>query len=73
MAEVSTHHTASSCWTVVSSVVYDLTGWVGQHPGGPEVILNLCGTDATAAFDAQHGGQSGPEAELATFRIGVLG
>lgn len=72
MAEVAEHNSASSCWAVVNGTVYDLTDWIGQHPGGEEVIRRLCGTDASAAFEAQHGGQSRPETELARFRIGTL-
>ena len=52
--------------------VYDLTEWIGQHPGGSQRILPLCGTDATAAFSAQHGGQARPASELATFFLGPL-
>ncbi|MBK8732116.1 MAG: hypothetical protein IPL93_04410 [Actinomycetales bacterium] len=34
LAQVQQHATASSCWTVVSSGVYDVTSWIAQHPGG---------------------------------------
>jgi uncharacterized membrane protein len=73
MAEVATHNSASSCWAAISGSVYDLTRWINQHPGGPDVITALCGTDATSAFTAQHGGQAEPADELATFKIGTLG
>ncbi len=70
--EVAQHDDASSCWVVVEGQVYDLTRWVGQHPGGPERILGLCGTDATVQFQAQHSGQARPERQLESFRIGSL-
>ncbi len=71
-AEIAKHNDASSCWTSINGGVYDLTNWINQHPGGPDYILALCGTDGSAAFNNQHGGQGRPEAELATFKIGVL-
>ncbi|HTP56751.1 MAG TPA: cytochrome b5-like heme/steroid binding domain-containing protein [Candidatus Paceibacterota bacterium] len=72
LADVAQHKDASSCYAAINGSVYDLTAWIDQHPGGPEHILSICGTDATDAFNAQHGGQARPESELATFRIGTL-
>jgi cytochrome b involved in lipid metabolism len=71
-AQVAAHDSAQSCWTSISGNVYDLTAWIDQHPGGQAPILSLCGTDGTAAFMQQHGGQGRPEQELATFKIGAL-
>ena len=70
--QVASHASAQSCWTSISGSVYDLTAWINQHPGGASPILSLCGTDGTAAFMQQHGGQGRPASELATFRIGAL-
>jgi len=72
MAQVATHKSASNCWTVVSGKVYDLTAWINNHPGGPGPILTLCGTDGTALFTGQHGGQARPASELKSFLIGTL-
>ncbi len=72
MAKVAQHNSAVSCWAAINGNVYDLTNWIGQHPGGPQRILNLCGTDATAAFNAQHGGQARPAQELAQFFLAPL-
>ena len=72
MAEVSKHNTSASCWSVVSGSVYDLTNWIGNHPGGVSAIKGMCGVDATAEFTGQHGGQARPVSELAGFKIGVL-
>lgn len=72
MADVATHNTAQSCWSVVSGGVYDLSAWISQHPGGPGVIKAMCGTDATSAFLGQHSGQRRPTSELASFKIGTL-
>lgn len=72
LADVAQHNNASNCWSAINGNVYDLTNWIYQHPGGPEHILAICGTDGSAAFNAQHGGQSAPAQELAQFYIGPL-
>ncbi|HVM91152.1 MAG TPA: cytochrome b5-like heme/steroid binding domain-containing protein [Verrucomicrobiae bacterium] len=72
MADVQKHNSGSSCWTAINGNVYDVTNWINQHPGGPDAILSLCGTDGSSAFNGQHGGQGRPESELATFKIGTL-
>ncbi len=72
MQDVQQHATAGDCWAVVSNNVYNLTAWENEHPGGAQRIIDLCGTDATQAFNKQHGGQSEPEQELADFKIGTL-
>lgn len=72
LAEIATHNSESSCWTAVSGSVYDLTSFINEHPGGANRILRLCGIDGTQAFLAEHSGQSEPEAELASLKIGEL-
>lgn len=72
MAEVALHNSRTNCWAAVSGSVYDLTSWIGQHPGGSTAIIGICGLDATSAFTAQHSGQARPVSELSGFKIGVL-
>lgn len=72
MAEVATHASAQSCWTVIAGSVYDLTTWIARHPGGSRAILSICGTDGTAAFTRQHGSSANAQATLASFRIGAV-
>ena len=72
LAQVQQHATASSCWTVVSGGVYDVTSWIAQHPGGSGPILGLCGKDGTAAFAAQHGTVGRAVNELKQFKIGAV-
>ena len=72
LAQVQQHNTASDCWAAINGGVYNLTDWISQHPGGPERITPLCGTDASAAFNGQHSGQSKPESTLTQFYIGEL-
>jgi cytochrome b involved in lipid metabolism len=54
LANIAQNNDASKCWLSLYGVVYDLTGFVGRHPGGP-VIIGQCGKDATTNFDRQHG------------------
>lgn len=70
--EVASHDSRSSCWTIVNGNVYDLTSWISKHPGGSGAILGMCGSDASDAFNEQHGGQGGPERVLASYKIGIL-
>ena len=72
MADVQAASTAKKCWAVINGKVYDLTTWISKHPGGPDKILKLCGTDGSTFFNNQHGGQPQPEKALASFQIGVL-
>lgn len=81
LADVKKHATESDCWAAIKAPgesttgVYNLTSWVGKHPGGPEVIKGLCGTDATSKFLGKHGedgAQGEPEQRLAAFKVGTL-
>ena len=72
LADIAKHNSERSCWAAINSKVYDLTNWINQHPGGPDRILALCGTDGSAAFNGQHGTQARPASELASFYIAPL-
>lgn len=72
LAQVATHNSASSCWSAVNGNVYDLSSWIGNHPGGQEAILSICGKDGSAAFNGQHEGQQKQADVLAGFKIGAL-
>ena len=72
MERVKANGTTSSCWAVISGNVYDLTKWIGSHPGGSGAIASLCGTDGTSEFNAMHRNQSKPEARLAGYLLGPL-
>lgn len=54
LTEIATHNTTTSCYTVISDSVYDLTLWVNLHPGGKSKILSICGIDGTEIFMQQH-------------------
>lgn len=70
-ADVSSHNSKTSCWSIINGSVYDLTSWVPQHPGGERAILSICGVDGSANFNGQHGGSSKIASILAGFKIGI--
>ena len=72
MERVKANSTTSSCWAVINGYVYDLTKWIGSHPGGSGAITSLCGTDGTSDFLAMHRGQGKPEARLSGYALGKL-
>lgn len=72
MEKVKANASAASCWAVISGNVYDLTKWIGSHPGGSGAITSLCGTDGTSAFLGMHEGQSKPQARLSGYLLGPL-
>ena len=73
MADVAIHNSKTDCWQVINGQVYDLSPYTssGTHPGG-DVIIQGCGTDATAAFEAvgKHNGKA--MAMLPTYLLGAL-
>jgi cytochrome b involved in lipid metabolism len=71
LADVKDHGSATDCWSIVGSNVYDLTSWINKHPGGKKAILSICGKDGTEAFHTQHDGEPRPEQILATYQVGT--
>ena len=52
--ELAKHNTANDLWVAVHGVVYDFTDFADEHPAGAKSIVDLAGTDGTAAFSAVH-------------------
>jgi len=52
--EMLQHSTANDCWLVIHNQVYDLTDFAPEHPGGASLITQLCGENATEAFQREH-------------------
>ena len=72
ITQVKKHTTSSNCWTTVNGNVYNLTGWIKQHPGGASRIIGMCGKDATRAYNAQHNNSAAASRSLAAYKIGTL-
>lgn len=73
LADVALRSSAEECWVAIDGAVYDLTAWARSHPGGRAAILGLCGTDGTAEFLGQHGGQARPSMTLDEYYLAPLG
>ena len=80
--DVKQHDSKSSCWTIISGSVYDITSYIPRHPGGEE-ILRACGANATTLFtarqtsDGQSVGSGSPhssnaEDQLEKLKIGTI-
>ena len=39
------------CWLIYKNKVYDVTDYLKEHPGGPELVTEWGGKDSTKAFD----------------------
>jgi L-lactate dehydrogenase (cytochrome) len=52
--EVSKHDSADSCWVVIREIVYDVTAFLDDHPGGARSILRYGGKDGTEEYDSLH-------------------
>lgn len=49
--EVKAHKTEKDAWLIIDGHVYDVTGYLEEHPGGPEIMMDSAGTDATEEFN----------------------
>ena len=72
MSQVAQNNRSASCWSAIDGSVYNLTNWIGSHPGGSSAITSLCGVDGTASFKGKHGNQSNPAQRLAGYLLGPL-
>ncbi|QRV75975.1 FMN-dependent alpha-hydroxy acid dehydrogenase [Ceratobasidium sp. AG-Ba] len=52
--EIQKHNSRDSCWVIVNGEVYDVTGFLKDHPGGIAPILKVAGSDATRIFVPIH-------------------
>lgn len=50
--ELAKHASSNDCWFVINGMVYDVTNFAKNHPGGEELIHDFAGKDATDAFEA---------------------
>merc|ERR1719221_2218711 len=54
-AEVQRHTSANDLWLLIDGKVYDVTPFLGLHPGGGQLIVEAAGKDATSLFEQTHG------------------
>eukprot|EP00275_Glaucocystis_incrassata_P001469 EC123026.1.p1 GENE.EC123026.1~~EC123026.1.p1 ORF type:complete len:151 (+),score=19.46 EC123026.1:161-613(+) len=49
--ELKEHKSRKTLWMAIHGKVYDITEFMDEHPGGPEVLLDSAGQDATTDFE----------------------
>lgn len=53
-SELQNHNRMSDCWISYSGHIYNMTSYIGFHPGGDDYIIRYCGKDATEIFNRNH-------------------
>ena len=54
LTEIAKHNSEQDCWVIIKDIVYDLTKFLPDHPGGKKAIMLFAGKDATEEFDMLH-------------------
>lgn len=76
-AEVAEHNTEKDCWIILGNdsnggaKVYNVSKYLDDHPGGPEIIVDLAGKDADEMFE-DIGHSSEARSKMKEFLIGTL-
>lgn len=52
--DVARHAEPDDCWMTIAGKVYDLSGYLPQHPTSTSVIADWCGKEATNAFETKN-------------------
>ena len=71
LEQVKEHKTEKDCWIVIHGNVYDVTAYLNEHPGGPEIIQDEAGGVATESFEDTGHSEEARET-LKQFLIGKL-
>ncbi|KAF8982379.1 hypothetical protein BGZ52_001904, partial [Haplosporangium bisporale] len=50
-ADLSKHNSRDNLFLAIHDKVYDVSGFIDEHPGGEEVLLDEAGRDATESFE----------------------
>ena len=72
--EVAQHITRKDCWVIYKDVVYDVSSFVEDHPGGPEIVMQYAGQDISKVFHSimSHDHSDAAISILGGHKIGVL-
>jgi len=52
--ELTKHTTDEDIWIAIKGKVYDVTGFMQNHPGGLKPLQHYAGKDGTDGFNAKH-------------------
>ncbi|KAK4153909.1 cytochrome b5-like heme/steroid binding domain-containing protein [Chaetomidium leptoderma] len=71
-AEVAQHKDEKGMYIIVDSGVYDIAGFLDDHPGGAKILKRMAGKDATKQFWKYHGKsvleKYGPKLQVGTLK-----
>ncbi|AEO62351.1 61d4b8ae-2629-4525-8188-6188be29f978 [Thermothielavioides terrestris] len=71
-AEVAQHKGDKDMYIIIDDGVYDVTGFVDDHPGGAKILKRMAGKDATKQFWKYHGKnvleKYGPKLRIGTLK-----
>ncbi|CAH0482088.1 unnamed protein product [Peronospora belbahrii] len=75
LEDVKSHNTAEDCWMIIRDEgirkVYDVTAFLNDHPGGPEIMVDVAGKDATEEFE-DIGHSNDARTQLKNYEIGQI-
>ena len=69
--EVANSASYEECIIIVDEKVYNVTSFLGRHPGGEDIILEWLGRDATSAFEGKGHSEQAYQM-LKEFQIGIV-
>lgn len=49
--ELAKHSDSKDCWIAIHGRVLDITPFLNEHPGGPDVVVSVSGRDCTHEFE----------------------
>ena len=72
--DVAQHSSKEDCWVIFDNVVYDVTDFIADHPGGEDLIMEYAGQDVTAIMKnkASHVHSRSAYTMLGDFAIGKV-
>lgn len=53
-AELAKHNKPDDCWCSYEGELFDMTQFLGRHPGGKKIILECAGNDMTELYKQHH-------------------
>jgi cytochrome b involved in lipid metabolism len=70
--ELREKNSVDECWIGYKGKVYDVTRWLGKHPGGLRSIMSTAGRDATSVMTSLHAPHTLAQHMRRVRQVGVL-